>query len=346
MDGTLLLVSLIVLVALIFDYINGFHDAANSVATIVATRVLSPFQAVLWAAFFNFVAAIPLLFYHEAGVAKTVGAGMVKLELVTEYVVLAGLIGAIFWNLLTWYYGIPSSSSHALIGGYAGAAMAKVAVTQEISQMFDAIVVQGWITTVSFIILAPLLGLLLGYLLMIVVYWLFRHSSPKKMDRWFRRLQLVSSGLFSYSHGANDAQKTMGIITSVLVAAGYLKSFEVQWWVVLSAHAAISLGTMSGGWRIVHTMGAKLTRLKPRGGFCAETAGAIAILFPTYLKIPVSTTHVITGAIAGVGSIQRLKAVRWGLATNILWAWVLTLPLSGLVGALSFLAIYFITGKA
>jgi len=346
MDGTLLLVSLIVLVALIFDYINGFHDAANSVATIVATRVLTPFQAVLWAAFFNFVAAIPLLFYHEAGVAKTVGSGMVKLELVTEYVVLAGLIGAIFWNLLTWYYGIPSSSSHALIGGYAGAAMAKVAVTQGITQIFEAIVAKGWITTVSFIILAPLLGLTLGYLLMIAVYWLFRHSSPKKMDRWFRRLQLVSSGLFSYSHGANDAQKTMGIITSVLVAAGYLKSFDVQWWVVLSAHAAIALGTMSGGWRIVHTMGAKLTRLKPRGGFCAETAGAIAILFPTYLKIPVSTTHVITGAIAGVGSIQRLKAVRWGLATNILWAWVLTLPLSALVGALSFLAIYFITGKA
>jgi PiT family inorganic phosphate transporter len=346
MDGTLALVTLIVLVALVFDYINGFHDAANSVATIVATRVLTPFQAVLWAAFFNFVAAIPLLFYHEAGVAKTVGAGMVKLDLVTEYVVLGGLIGAISWNLLTWYYGIPSSSSHALIGGYAGAAMAKAAVTLGLGRVFEAILVKGWITTVTFIIVAPMLGLTLGYLLMIAVYWMFRRSSPKRMDRWFRRLQLVSSGLFSYSHGANDAQKTMGIITSVLVAAGYLKRFEVQWWVVLSAHAAIALGTMSGGWRIVHTMGAKLTRLKPRGGFCAETAGAIAILFPTYLKIPVSTTHVITGAIAGVGSIQRLKAVRWGLATNILWAWILTLPMSALVGALSFLLIYAITGKA
>lgn len=345
MDGTLLLVTLIVLVALVFDFINGFHDAANSVATIVATRVLTPFQAVLWAAFFNFVAAIPLLFYHEAGVAKTVGAGMVKLDLVTEYVVLAALIGAIFWNLLTWYYGIPSSSSHALIGGYAGAAMAKTALTLGAGRALEAIVVKGWITTVSFIILAPMLGLVLGYLLMIAVYWMFRRSSPKRMDRWFRRLQLISSGLFSYSHGANDAQKTMGIITSVLVAAGYLKTFEVQWWVVLSAHAAISLGTMSGGWRIVHTMGAKLTRLKPRGGFCAETAGAIAILFPTYLKIPVSTTHVITGAIAGVGSIQRLKAVRWGLATNILWAWILTLPMSALVGAISFLLIYTLTGK-
>ena len=345
MDGTLLLVTLIVLVALVFDFINGFHDAANSVATIVATRVLTPFQAVLWAAFFNFVAAIPLLFYHEAGVAKTVGAGMVKLDLVTEYVVLAALIGAIFWNLLTWYYGIPSSSSHALIGGYAGAAMAKTALTLGAGRTLEAIVVKGWITTVSFIIVAPMLGLVLGYLLMIAVYWMFRRSSPKRMDRWFRRLQLISSGLFSYSHGANDAQKTMGIITSVLVAAGYLKTFEVQWWVVLSAHAAISLGTMSGGWRIVHTMGAKLTRLKPRGGFCAETAGAIAILFPTYLKIPVSTTHVITGAIAGVGSIQRLKAVRWGLATNILWAWILTLPMSALVGAISFLLIYTLTGK-
>ncbi len=345
MDGTLLLVTLIVLVALVFDFINGFHDAANSVATIVATRVLTPFQAVLWAAFFNFVAAIPLLFYHEAGVAKTVGAGMVKLDLVTEYVVLAALIGAIFWNLLTWYYGIPSSSSHALIGGYAGAAMAKTALTLGAGRALEAIVVKGWITTVSFIIVAPMLGLVLGYLLMIAVYWMFRRSSPKRMDRWFRRLQLISSGLFSYSHGANDAQKTMGIITSVLVAAGYLKTFEVQWWVVLSAHAAISLGTMSGGWRIVHTMGAKLTRLKPRGGFCAETAGAIAILFPTYLKIPVSTTHVITGAIAGVGSIQRLKAVRWGLATNILWAWILTLPMSALVGAISFLLIYTLTGK-
>jgi len=346
MDNALLLVSFIVFVALVFDFINGFHDAANSVATIVATRVLSPFQAVLWAAFWNFIAAIPLLFFHEAGVAKTVGAGMVDINLVTEMVVLAGLIGAIFWNLFTWYYGLPSSSSHALIGGYAGASMAKVAATRGAGSALDAIVPSGWVSTVAFIFIAPMIGLVLGYALMVLVFWLFRQSSPRRMDTWFRRLQLVSSGLFSYSHGANDAQKTMGIITSVLVAAGYLKEFDVQWWVVLSAHAAIALGTMIGGWRIVHTMGARLTRLKPRGGFCAETAGAIAILLPTYLKVPVSTTHVITGAIAGVGSIQRLKAVRWGLATNILWAWVLTIPMSALAGAFSFLLIYWLTGRA
>ena len=346
MDGTLLLVIAIVTVALIFDYINGFHDAANSVATIVATRVLTPFQAVLWAAFFNFIAAIPLPIYHEAGVAKTVGAGMVNLDYVTEIVILAGLVGAIAWNLFTWFYGIPSSSSHALMGGYAGATIAKVICTVGAGKVIDAVVWKGWIITVSFIVIAPLLGMALAYLLMIGVYWLFRHSTPKKMDRWFRILQLVSSGLFSYSHGANDAQKTMGIIAGVLVTAGYIDHFRVDWWVVLAAHAAIALGTMSGGWRIVHTMGGRLTRLKPRGGFCAETAGAIAILFPTYLKIPVSTTHVITGAIAGVGSIQRVKAVRWGLATNILWAWILTLPCSALVGALTFVLIYWTTGRA
>jgi len=345
MDNTLILTAVIVLFALIFDYINGFHDAANSVATIVATRVLTPFQAVLWAAFWNFIAAIPLLFFHEAGVAKTVGAGMVDLKYVTEIVILAGLIGAIFWNLLTWFYGIPSSSSHALMGGYAGATMAKVAISEGLSHSLDAVVWKGWLTTITFIVVAPLLGLVLAYFLMILVYWVFRRAMPKKMDIWFRKLQLVSSALFSYSHGANDAQKTMGIIASVLLAAGYINEFRVDWWVVLAAHAAISLGTMSGGWRIVHTMGGKLTRLKPRGGFCAETAGAIAILFPTYLKIPVSTTHVITGAIAGVGSIQRLKAVRWGLATNIVWAWVLTLPMSALVGALSFLVIHLVTGR-
>lgn len=345
MDATFALVVLIVLVALVFDYINGFHDAANSVATIVATQVLTPFRAVLWAAFWNFIAAIPLLFFHDAGVAKTVGAGMVNLNYVTQMVILSGLIGAIAWNLLTWFYGIPSSSSHALMGGYAGAALAKVGLTVGLGELGNVLVWSGWLTTVAFIVIAPMLGLVLGYLLMILVFWLFRHSTPKKMDRWFRSLQLLSSGLFSYSHGANDAQKTMGIITGVLVTAGYLKAFEVQWWVVLAAHAAIALGTMSGGWRIVHTMGAKLTRLKPRGGFCAETAGAIAILFPTYLKIPVSTTHVITGAIAGVGSIQRLKAVRWGLATNILWAWILTLPASAAVGAISFALIYWTTGQ-
>lgn len=345
MDGTLILTAVIVLVALTFDYINGFHDAANSVATVVATRVLTPFQAVIWAAFWNFIAAIPLLFFHEAGVAKTVGAGMVDLKYVTELVILGGLIGAIFWNLLTWLYGIPSSSSHALMGGYAGATMAKVVISEGLGNALNAVVWKGWLTTITFIVVAPLLGLALAYTLMIFVYWLFRRAVPKKMDVWFRKLQLLSSALFSYSHGANDAQKTMGIIASVLFAAGYIQQFEIDWWVVLSAHAAIALGTMSGGWRIVHTMGGRLTRLKPRGGFCAETAGAIAILFPTYLKVPVSTTHVITGAIAGVGSIQRLKAVRWGLATNILWAWILTLPMAALAGGLSFLLIHLLTGR-
>jgi inorganic phosphate transporter, PiT family len=346
MDSVLLLVIVIVTLALIFDYINGFHDAANSVATIVATRVLTPFQAVLWAAFWNFIAAIPLLYLHEAGVAKTVGAGMVNLSFVTEMVIMAGLVGAIVWNLLTWYYGIPSSSSHALMGGYAGAAIAKVIATVGFGSVKDALVLKGWIITISFIFIAPLLGLVLAYILMTMIHWIFRKSPPKKMDHWFRRLQLVSAAAFSYSHGANDAQKTMGIIAGVLVTAGYIDEFRVDWWVVLSAHAAIALGTMSGGWRIVHTMGGRLTRLKPRGGFAAETAGAIAILFPTFLKIPVSTTHVITGAIAGVGSIQRVKAVRWGLATNILWAWILTLPCSALVGGITFLLIYWTTGRA
>jgi len=345
MDPTLILVMVIVMAALLFDFINGFHDAANSVATIVATRVLTPIQAVLWAAFWNFIAAIPLLFFGEAGVAKTVGTGMVHLEYVTEMVILGGLIGAIVWNLFTWWYGIPSSSSHALMGGYAGAAMAKVLMTSGIDHVGDSLVAKGWVVTISFIVVAPVLGMVLAYMLMLGVYWLFQKSTPKKMDRWFRWFQLVSSGLFSYSHGANDAQKTMGIITGVLVTAGYLKVFHVEWWVVLSAHAAIALGTMSGGWRIVHTMGGRLTRLKPRGGFCAETAGAIAILFPTYLKIPVSTTHVITGAIAGVGSIQRAKAVRWQLATNILWAWILTIPCSALVGGLSYFLLRGVTGK-
>ncbi len=345
MDSTLLLVSVIVLVALIFDYINGFHDAANSVATIVATRVLTPFQAVLWAAFWNFIAAAPLLLGHdEAGVAKTIGTGMVTQTLVTEYVILAGLLGAIIWDLITWWFGLPTSSSHALIGGYAGAAIAKAMMLYGVGGIGRAIVPAGWIKTTAFIVLAPLLGMTLAYLLMITVYWLFRNHSPQYMDYWFRKLQLVSAALFSYSHGANDAQKTMGIIAGVLVAAKYLPSFHVPTWVILSAHAAIALGTMTGGWRIVHTMGGKLTRLKPRGGFCAETAGALAILFPTYLAIPVSTTHVITGAIAGVGSIQRPKAVRWKLATNILWAWLLTLPASALVAGLCYAAVHLVSG--
>ncbi len=332
MDPLLLLAIVIIAVALIFDFINGFHDAANSVATIVATRVLTPFQAVLWAAFFNFVSA----FSFGTGVAKTVGKGMIDLSLVTPYVILAGLIGAIVWDLITWYFGLPTSSSHALFGGYAGAAMARVAYLRGFERSFDAILASGWTMTLLFIVLAPLLGLLLAYMLMTAIYWLFRHSTPRKMDVYFRKLQLLSAAIFSYSHGTNDAQKTMGIITGVLVTTGFLKTFEVPVWVILSAHAAIALGTMAGGWRIVHTMGSRLTRLKPRSGFCAETAAAMSILFSTELHMPVSTTHVISGAIAGVGSIQRLKAVRWGIATNIVWAWILTIPASALVGWLAF----------
>lgn len=344
MSETLILVVLIIVVALAFDYINGFHDAANSVATIVATRVLTPFQAVVWAAFFNFVAAVPLLITGDAGVAKTVGSGMVDLKYVTPLVILAGLLGAIAWDLITWWFGLPTSSSHALIGGYAGAAMARVMVEEGIENVFRAIVLGGWIKTLLFIVLAPLLGMGLAFLLMIGVYWGFKNSTPRRMDHWFRRLQLLSAALFSYAHGANDAQKTMGIIAGVLVAAGYLDTFRIDWWVVLAAHAAIALGTMTGGWRIIKTMGARLTRLKPRGGFCAETAGALAILFPTYLGIPVSTTHVISGAIAGVGAIRRPKAVRWALATNIVWAWILTLPAAAVVGSFFMGVIYVIAG--
>jgi PiT family inorganic phosphate transporter len=335
MDSVLALAIVIIAVALVFDFINGFHDAANSVATVVATRVLTPFQAVLWAAFFNFVSA----FSFGTGVAKTVGKGMVDLALVTPYVILAGVIGAIVWDLITWYFALPTSSSHALFGGYAGAAMARVAYLRGFGHSMDAIVVSGWIPTLLFIVIAPLIGVALAYLLMLAIYWLFRRSTPKRMDVYFRKLQLLSAAIFSYSHGTNDAQKTMGIITGVLVTSGYLTTFNVPVWVILAAHAAIALGTLCGGWRIIHTMGGRLTRLKPRGGFCAETAAAISILFSTQLHMPVSTTHVIAGAIAGVGSIQRLKAVRWGLATNILWAWVLTIPASALAGWLAFHAI-------
>lgn len=324
MDSATLLVVLVIVVALMFDYINGFHDAANAIATVVATRVLSPLQAVAWAAWWNFASA----FTFGTGVASTVGSGLVDLNKIDQLTFLAALVGAIVWDLITWYYGLPSSSSHALIGGLAGAAIAKAG--------FAAILWgQKWLMTLLFILLAPLMGLALAWLLMIIIYWLFRKSSPVRMDKWFRWLQLFSSGIFSYSHGTNDAQKTMGIITGAMYTAGWLKSFEVPVWVVLSAHAAIALGTMSGGWRIIHTMGGRLTRLKPRSGFCAETAAAISILFSTELKMPVSTTHTVSGAIAGVGSIQRFKAVRWGVATNIMWAWVLTIPAAALVGWIS-----------
>ncbi len=322
MPPELILVVIIVIVAVAFDFINGFHDAANSVATVVATRVLTPLQAVVWAAFFNFVSA----FSFGTGVAKTVGAGMVDLREVTPYVILCGLLGAVVWDLITWWLGLPTSSSHALFGGYAGAALAR-------HPDFHVLVWSGWIKTAVFMVAAPLIGLAAAYIFMAAVYWLFRKSSPKRMDIHFRRLQLLSAAAFSYSHGTNDAQKTMGIITGVLVAAKYLPTFHVPIWVILTAHAAIGLGTLCGGWRIIHTMGSRITRLKPRGGFCAETAAAISILFSTELHMPVSTTHVIAGAIAGVGSIQRLKAVRWGLARNILWAWVMTIPASAAVGA-------------
>ena len=329
----LLLVVVIIAVALTFDYINGFHDAANSVATVVSTRVLTPLQAVLWAAFFNFVSA----FSFGTGVATTVGSGMVQLSAVTPYVIVSGLVGAIVWDLITWWFGLPTSSSHALFGGYAGAAMARVAFTRGLRHSMEAIILSGWIKTLIFMVAAPIMGMMLAYALMVAVYWIFRGSTPKKMDVWFRKLQLVSAAVYSYAHGTNDAQKTMGIITGLLVAGGYLETFHVPVWVILSAHAAIALGTLTGGWRIVHTMGARLTRLRPRSGFCAEAAAATSILLATHLKVGVSTTHVIAGAIAGVGSIQRVKAVRWGVAANIVWAWVLTIPAAALVAATFFM---------
>jgi len=320
-------VVVIILVALTFDFLNGFHDAANSIATVVSTRVLSPKKAVLWAAFFNFVAA----FVMGTAVAKTMGKGMIDLAVVTNEVILAGLIGAIAWNLFTWYYGLPVSSSHALIGGYAGAAVAKAGP--------GAILISGWSKTLVFIVLAPVMGMFFGFVLMVSVTWIFRRWHPFKLDQLFRRLQLVSAGLYSLGHGGNDAQKTMGIITGLLVTGGYLKTFEVPLWVILISHAAIALGTMFGGWRIVKTMGTKITKLQPFGGFCAETSGAITLFLATRLGIPVSTTHTITGAIIGVGATRRISAVKWGVAGKIVWAWVLTIPLSAAVAALSYFAI-------
>ena len=328
MDANLVAVIGLILVALIFDYINGFHDAANSIATVVSTRVLSPGQAVVWAAVFNFIAA----FTFGTAVAKTVGSGLVDIHVVTFAVIFAGLIGAITWDLITWYFGLPTSSSHALIGGYAGAAVAKVG--------FVAIIVSGWTKTLIFIVLAPLIGLVLGFLIMLTTMWIFHRVSPGRVDRLFRRLQLVSAAAYSLGHGGNDAQKTMGIIAGVLVAGGYLQLVDgklpIPLWVILSAHAAIALGTLSGGWRIIHTMGSKITKLQPVGGFAAETAGAISLFTATHLGIPVSTTHTITGAIVGVGSIRRLSAVRWGIAGRIVWAWILTIPASAAIAAVTY----------
>jgi PiT family inorganic phosphate transporter len=323
----LTLVGFIILIALVFDFINGFHDAANSIATVVSTRVLTPRLAVIWAAFFNFIAA----FGFGTHVARTMGSGMIQLDVVNEYVILAGLIGAILWDLITWYFGLPTSSSHALMGGYAGAAVARAG--------FSAIVASGWIKTLAFIVLSPIIGGILGFSLMVVVFRVFRNFLPSSVDKYFGKLQLVSAGFYSLGHGTNDAQKTMGIIAGLLFTSGYLSTFTIPFWVVLICHAAIALGTMAGGWRIVRTMGQKITKLKPVGGFCAETAGAITLLGTALAGIPVSTTHTITGAIMGVGATKRLSSVRWGVANTIVWAWILTIPLSALIAALSYYAI-------
>ncbi|MBP1636613.1 MAG: pitA [Acidobacteria bacterium] len=321
----LLVVSLLVVVALTFDFINGFHDAANSIATVVSTRVLSPGKAVIWAAFFNFVAA----FTFGTAVARTVGSGLIDIRQVTFAVIFAGLVGAIAWDLITWHFGLPTSSSHALIGGYAGAAVARAGM--------GVIIPSGWTKTLAFIVISPLLGLVAGLTLMVAIYWLLRGTPPAKVDHWFRRLQLVSAAAFSLNHGANDAQKTMGIIAGVLFTAGYLQGdFFIPTWVVIAAGGAIGLGTLTGGWRIIHTMGSRITKLRPVHGFAAETGAAGAVLLATHLGVPVSTTHAITGAIVGVGSTRRLSAVRWGVAGQIVWAWVLTIPAAAGIGALMY----------
>ena len=326
----LALVVLVVVAALAFDYINGFHDAANSIATVVSTRVLSPGQAVIWAAFFNFAAA----FIFGTAVAKTVGSGMIDIKVVTSSVILAGLLGAIVWDLITWLYGLPTSSSHALIGAYAGAAIAKAGVV--------ALIPGGWTKTLLFIVLAPLIGFALGFVLMVAIYWIMRPFAPSRVDRYFRKLQLLSAAMYSLGHGANDAQKTMGIIAGALFAAGYIHEFTIPFWVEMAAYSAISLGTLSGGWRIIHRMGSKITRLQPVGGFAAETAGAISIFTATALGVPVSTTHTITGAIIGVGTTRRLSAVRWGIAGQFVWAWVLTIPAAAVIAAGFFYVFWFV----
>jgi len=324
MDLTFLAVLTLIVVALVFDYINGFHDAANSIATVVSTRVLTPMQAVAWAAFFNFVAA----FGFGVSVAQTIGKGIVRPESVDAFVILAALTGAIVWNLITWYGGIPSSSSHALIGGLSGAAVARAGL--------GSLVPAGLTKTAVFIVLSPLLGLGLAFVLMVAVIWIFHRTSPGRVDRLFRRLQLVSAAAYSLGHGTNDAQKTMGIIAGLLFATGHLGGeFRVPVWVILSAHAAIGLGTLAGGWRIVKTMGMGITRLKPVGGFCAEAAGSLMLISTAVAGIPVSTTHTITGAIVGVGATRRLSAVRWGVAGRIVWAWILTIPAAALIAGVS-----------
>jgi PiT family inorganic phosphate transporter len=323
----LLIIIAIVLVALVFDFFNGFHDAANSIATVVSTRVLTPAQAVLWAAFFNFVAAFTI----GTPVAKTVGKGLVDPSGITVYVILAALIGAILWDLITWYYALPTSSSHALIGGFGGAAI--------VQGGWKVLILAGFQKTIIFIFVAPILGMVLGYLLMVLVLNLFRYFTPTAVDTIFRIGQYFSAALYSLSHGANDSQKTMGIIVALLVASNHsgwafrAGGQEISWWIIVACYAAMALGTMSGGWRIVKTMGQKITKLKPVGGFCAETGGAISILFATFLGVPVSTTHTITGAIIGVGSTTSFSSVRWGVAGRIVWAWILTIPAAALISA-------------
>ena len=331
MKPDLLLLIVTVLVALIFDFLNGFHDAANSIATVVSTRVLSPKLAVLWAAFFNFVAA----FLLGTAVAKTIGSGMIHIEQVTQYVVITGLVGAIVWDLLTWWWGLPTSSSHALIGGFAGAAVMRSG--------WHVIIAEGWYKTLIFIVVAPVMGLILGFSFMVAIFWLLRDKPPQKIDVWFRKLQLLSAAAYSLGHGGNDAQKTMGIVASALYGARFLTSTELagnwgkfHWPIILAAHTAIALGTYFGGWRIVHTMGSRITKLKPVGGFCAEAAGAITLFSTALAGIPVSTTHTITGAIVGVGATHSLSAVRWGVARRSVWAWGLTIPASAFVAALAY----------
>jgi PiT family inorganic phosphate transporter len=319
-------VVLLVVLAILFDFMNGFHDAANSIATVVSTGVLKPGQAVLFAAFFNVVA----IFIFHYSVAATVGKGIVQPGVVDVHVVFGALLGAITWNLITWYYGIPSSSSHALIGGIVGAVIAKAGAGVLISA--------GILKTVAFIFISPLLGFVLGSLMMVLVAWVFRRTRPLKVDKWFRRLQLVSAGAYSLGHGGNDAQKTIGIIWMLLIATGYSSAADAAppAWAVISCYMAIGAGTMFGGWRIVRTMGQKITKLKPVGGFCAETGGAITLFMATAIGVPVSTTHTITGAIVGVGSVQRASSVRWGVAGNIIWAWIFTIPASAFVAAIAY----------
>lgn len=325
LSPSLMVIIALVILALLFDFMNGFHDAANAIATVVSTGVLKPGQAVALAALFNVLA----FFVFNLSVARTIGKGTIDPTVIDHYVVFGALVGALFWNLVTWYFGIPSSSSHALMGGLIGAAVAKGGT--------DTLIASGVYKIITFIVLSPLMGFILGALMMVVVSWLFVKSTPRKVDKWFRRFQLVSASAFSLGHGGNDAQKTMAIIWMLLIAAGYTKASDPlpPMWVVYSCYTAIGLGTLFGGWRIVKTMGQKITKLKPVGGFCAESAGALTLLFANISGIPVSTTHTITGAIVGVGSAQKMSAVRWGVAGNIVWAWILTIPASAFVAAVA-----------